>query len=265
MSLRGGLIDWDGTIVKTPERQFKWYREWARQNNIPFEYDSLESWLPMYNSHINDSGVQGVYDALGLPGDVANFEDLVWVAYNAFKKSNPVEMYDGIREALIDVWKIGRLDSNAERNHTLRLAINTTNNWGSIYPDLKKFDMDYIFDSFCTAETLNDFVGEGGDTKGIHKPSKVSIALMLHILGTDGETTFHLGDTIADLRASYDIRRHGGIKSESLITVGASWGFEGRTVLEKGYVPKDSNQGSIHFTHIIDEPRQLVDIVKLYR
>ncbi|RJQ15604.1 HAD family hydrolase [Candidatus Woesearchaeota archaeon] len=262
MGLQGGLIDWDGVIAKTPERQFKWFREWARQNNIEFTYDTLEEFLAVYNKIISEKSAQGVYDAFGLPCEMSNPQHPVWPAYDHFKATNPVEMYDGIEQALIDVWKLGRLNANSSRNQTMRLAINTTNSWKSIYPDLVRFGIDYLFDSYCTAETLHNFEGSG-NSAALHKPSKVSVALMLHILGSEGRTTFHLGDTIGDLRASYDIRRHGGINSETLITIGAAWGFEGRAVLEKGYSANDS--GTIHFTHIIDHPSELPKIIKAYR
>ncbi|MGV8086432.1 MAG: HAD family hydrolase [Candidatus Woesearchaeota archaeon] len=264
MVLLGGLIDWDGTIVKTPERQFKWFSEWARQNNVEFNYATLEEFLPKYNKVYNEKGGQGLYDAFGLPCNMSDHNHPVWPAYDHFKATHPVEMYDGIKEALIDVWKLGRLDSNSLRNQTMRLAINTTNNWKSIYPDLIKFELEYIFDSHCCAETLKEFDGNG-NSAALQKPSKVSVALMLNILGSEGHTTFHLGDTIGDLRASYDIRRFGGLKSESLITIGAAWGFEGRETLEKGYTSPNSNSGTIHFTHILDHPKQLVDVIKSYR
>ncbi len=262
MVLYGGLIDWDGTIVKTPERQFKWFREWARQNNVEFNYETLEDFLPKYNK-ASEIGSQELYDAFNLPCEMSNEDHPVWPAYNHYKATHPVEMYDGIKEALIEVWKLGRLDANPQRNQTMRLAINTTNNWKSIYPDLKRFGIDHIFDSYCCFETLKAYDGNG-NTAALLKPSKVSVALMLNILGSEGHTTFHLGDTIGDLKASYDVRRFGSIKSESLITIGAARGFYGREALRKGYTPQDSNVGSIHFTHIIDHPRQLIDVIKQY-
>jgi phosphoglycolate phosphatase-like HAD superfamily hydrolase len=264
MTLYGGLIDWDGTIVKTPQRQFEWFSEWARQNNVEFNYSSIEEFLPKYNKIISETSAQGVYDEFNLPCDMGNHNHPVWLAYDHFKATHPVEMYDGIKDALVDVWKLGRLDSNSLRNQTMRLAINTTNNWKSIYPDLEKFGITYLFDSKCCAETLKEFDGSG-NSAAIQKPSKISVALMLNILGSEGHNTFHLGDTIGDLRASYDVRRFGGLKSETLITIGAAWGFEGRESLERGYTPQDSNVGSIHFTHIIDHPKQLVDVIKMYR
>jgi phosphoglycolate phosphatase-like HAD superfamily hydrolase len=261
MVLLGGLIDYDGVIAKTKERQFLWFREWARQNRVPFPYAHEEEFSPVYNKVIGEQGVQKVYDHFSLPCDMNDFSHPVWPAYELFKQHNPVEMYEGIGDALTAVWNMGRLNSDLSRNRSLRMAINTTNSWKSIHPDLVRFGINHLFDAYCTAEVLNAYVGDGGSAKGVHKPSKVSVALLLNILDTEGEMTFHLGDTISDLRASCDVRAYPSIRGQNLITIGAAWGFDGRAALEKGYT---NGNGTVHFSHIIDHPSELPGVIKQY-
>jgi phosphoglycolate phosphatase-like HAD superfamily hydrolase len=260
--LNGGLIDWDGTIAMTPERQFKWFKYWSEENGKGLAFDTLKDFLDMYNPITNGrSGVQGVYDYLGLPCDMNDFNHPVWPAYKRFKSMNPVEMYPGIKDAIEKVYSMGRLNSDYSRNQALRLAINTTSDWKSIQPDMVRFGIINYFDSFCTAETLKQYDGSGNHG-AINKPSKISVALMLNILGSDGETTFHLGDTLADLKASIDVRRHGGLRKENLITIGAAWGFEGRDALMKGVTLEDGL--TAHFNYIIDHPDELPRVIEKY-
>jgi phosphoglycolate phosphatase-like HAD superfamily hydrolase len=275
MTLLGALFDYDGTIADTKGRQFEWYKEWARQNNVQLKFEdgskvepnNLEGFLSQYNRIISQKGIVAVYNSFGLPCDFDAKDSKVWTSYNNFKHNYPVKIFDGMKESLDNIWELGRLNSDFQRNRSLRLAINTTNNWGSIYPDLKRFGIDKLFDSYCTAETLKEFVGEGGKYEGVNKPSKVSVALMLDILGSRGETTIHIGDTIVDLRASHDVRSHLGIKNENLITIGVSWGYDGYDILSQGYELKnDKNQslGKLNFNHIVDHPSQLPDVIKQY-
>jgi phosphoglycolate phosphatase-like HAD superfamily hydrolase len=259
--LTGGLIDWDGTIAMTPERQYNWFKYWANTNNVPFKFNNVKEFLKEYNPLINNVGAQGTYDAFGLPCNMSDFNHPVWPAYKHFKTLNPVEMYPGIKESLEEVWSMGRLNSNTERNQTLRLAINSTNDWKSIQPDMVRFGIINYFDSYCTAETLKQYDGSGNHG-AIHKPSKISVALMLNILGTDGDTTFHLGDALSDLKASVDVRKYGGLKKENLITIGAAWGFEGREALEKGITLESGI--TAHFNWIVDHPSELPKIIKQY-
>ena len=276
MALLGGLWDYDGNIADTKGRQFDWYKFWAKFNGLELKFldgtkvepDNLEGFMAQYNKVIAEKGIVAVYNSFGMPCDYDAKPSKVWDAYNMFKDSNPVKIFDGMKEAISEIWKIGRLDNDPKRNRSIRMAINTTNNWSSIHKDLVRFGIDQYFDSFCTAETLDAFVGDGGKYESINKPSKVSVALMLDILGSHGDATFHIGDTIADLRASYDVRRHLSIKGENLITIGSAWGFDGFDILKNGYEPKDSkgnSTGRINFHHIAEHPSQLPGIIKLYR
>jgi phosphoglycolate phosphatase-like HAD superfamily hydrolase len=257
----GGLIDWDGTIAMTPERQYNWFKYWAKENNKEIKFNNLRTFLEEYNSLINTVGVQGTYDAFELPCDMGDFNHPVWPAYKHFKSINPVEIYPEMKSALRKVWTMGRLNKNSEMNQTMRLALNTTSDWKSIYPDMVRFGILNYFDSFCTAETLKEYDGSGNHG-AMNKPSKVSVALMLNILGSEGSSTFNIGDTLADLKASIDVRRHGTIKKENLITIGAAWGFEGRKSLEKGVTLE--NGVTAHFDYIINRPSELPKVLKQY-
>jgi len=257
--LRGGLVDYDGTIAKTPERQFKWFNFWADINNKKIGLNFTD-FKKLYNQILDEKGVQAFYDYFGLPCDMNDFSHPVWNAYEHFKSQNPVEFYEGINDAISKVWEMGRLGSDVNNNQALRLAINTTNSWKSIYPELVSHGLKSYFESFCTAETLKAFDGSGNHN-AIMKPSKISIALMLNVLGTKGESTFHLDDTIAGLKASVGVRRFGGLQSENLITIGAGWGFEGADKLNQGF---SDDKGTHHYNHVIEHPSQLPDIIKQY-
>ncbi|HYD03161.1 MAG TPA: HAD hydrolase-like protein [Alphaproteobacteria bacterium] len=275
MTLLGGLFDYDGVIGDTKARQFEWYKEWARQNKVDLKFpdgskvdpNDLEGFLAQYNSTYALNGTK-TYNLFGLPCDFDAENSKVWAAYELFNENNPVKIFPGMKEALIKIWKDGRLDSDDKKNRSLRLAINTTSSWKSIYPALKRFGISHIFDSYCTSEILKKQAGEGGKYEGNNKPSKVSIALMLNILGSRGNTTIHVGDTIADLRASQDVLEHLMIKDETLITVGVAWGYDGGEVLHKGYNLKDNkgnSLGTLNFNHIIEHPSQLPALIKKYR
>ncbi|HYD03162.1 MAG TPA: HAD hydrolase-like protein [Alphaproteobacteria bacterium] len=276
MALLGVLFDYDGVISDTKSRQFEWFKAWSRQNNVTpkyddgskFDYNDLERFLSQYNRVIAQHGIESVYDSFSLPSDFHAKPSKVWTAYEIFKNDNPVKMFNGMFDVLTDIWKMSRLDSDLKRNRVIRLGINTTNSWNSINLDLERFGVRYMFDSRCTTEDLKDFAGEGGNYESINKPSKISVALMMEILGTDGDETIHIGDTIGDLRASYDVKRFSQLKRHNLITIGAGWGFDGPEILNKGYELKDNTGNhlkTIHFTHIAEHPSQLPALIKKYR
>ncbi|NPE26950.1 HAD family hydrolase [Methanococcoides sp. SA1] len=259
--LQAIIFDHDGTLAQTMERQFAWFGFWAKKNNMSLPHE-LRSFVPFYNFECaKKGGVQNVYDALGLPCDMNDKNHPVWPAYEEFKQVTPAPLYDGIPEAVVDIWKMGSLSEDYSNNRRLRLGINTTNTWRSVHSDLKKGGILNYFDSHVTEETLRDYHG-AGDPDGIKKPSKISLALALGLIDSDGAHVIHVGDTINDLAASHKVVRLNPCRPETLITVGAAWGYEGRDVLEKG--AEVSGEGTIYFNHIIDKPQELVGVVGRY-
>ena len=91
------------------------------------------------------------------------------------------------------------------------------------------------------------------------KPSTVSLTLMLGLINCEGSRTLHVGDTLNDLSASQKVMRLNPMNPETLITVGACYGYEGRERLEQG-VEKDGTL--IKFDYLIDEPKELIKIVE---
>lgn len=259
--LQGITFDYDGTIGQTNERQFNWFRFWADRNGKSVPYDSLNEFMVFYNEQCGKpGGVQNVYDALSLPCDMKDREHPVWQAYDEFKSENLTILYPGIKKAILDIWEVGHLSEDFHRNRRLRLAINTTNSWKSIYKELEQESLLHCFDSVVADEILRNYYGHENKNP-ISKPSKISLALILGLIDCEGEHTMHIGDTITDLAASNKVTRLNPMRPETLITVGAAWGYEGREKLEQGYTLKDE---TTYFTHIIDHPDELLPIVKGY-
>lgn len=257
--LQGLTFDYDGTIGQTSERQLKWLEYWAGINGKKIHFDNIGAFLEFYNKHCaRKGGVQNVYDELDLPCDMNDKKHPVWPAYTQFKNDNPATLYPGIREAILTVWEMGHLSADYMRNRRLRLAINTTNTWKSIAEELRREGLIQCFDSFVTEEVLREYHG-AGNPGSITKPSKVSLALTLGLIDSIGEHTMHIGDTIGDLIASHKVMRLNPQRPETLITVGAAWGYEGREKLEQGYQLHDG--GTIHFNYIINKPEELPGIV----
>lgn len=252
--------DYDGTIGMTFERQFNWFKHWSKINNKPFHFEEAREFQHFYNHHINQGNFVNVYSALDLPCDYDAKPSKVWTHYEEFKEKNPVAFYPEMRDTLFQIYALTRLDSNIVNNRAIRMSINTTNRWTSIYNDLKDHGVIQCFDSFVAKETLDLFHGNG-DANSITKPSKISLYLTLENLNLEGDQVIHIGDSLSDLKASLDIRRPGTFKSESLKTIGVSWGYEGRKFLEKGV---ETPQGTVHFDYIVDKPEQLVEIVRTH-
>lgn len=259
--LQAVIFDHDGTLAQTMERQFAWFNFWAEKNGLSISHD-LKSFIPFYNSGCaKKEGVQNVYDELNLPCDMKDRNHPVWPAYEEFKKITPAPLYEGIKGAVTEIWKEGSLSSGYSLNRRMRLAINTSNTWKSVYADLVKGEIIHYFDSFVSDEVVGDYQGIG-DPDAVKKPSKISLALALGLTDSEGEHVLHIGDTVNDLAASQKVIRLSPNRPETLITVGAAWGYEGRETLENGIeVP---GQGRTHFNHIIDHPSELVEIVKKY-
>ncbi|MBU1199154.1 MAG: HAD family hydrolase [Nanoarchaeota archaeon] len=259
--IEGIIFDYDGTIGMTLERQHNWFMHWAKLNNISFPLTDFNEFKEVYNQILNEKGIQAFYDQFDLPCKMNDLNHPVWIAYNSFKKDNPVKYYPGIKEAIKKIHKIGELSEDSQRNQRLRMIINTNNSWGSIYSELKKQKILGLFDSFVTKEVLVNYHGAGKGT-AITKPSKISVALALNILNTDGGATIHVGDTLTDLAASIDVRRHPQIhRKERLITIGAGWGYESVDRLNQGL---KTEIGTEHFNHVLEEPAMLPEVIKQY-
>jgi len=257
--LEAVTFDFDGTIAPTSERQFKWFQHWAKENNRSFPFKDIDEFLVFYNHHCGkEGGVQNVYDALNLPCNMKDRIHPVWPAFEDFNQNNPAGLYPGMKETVEEIWKIGSLNTDPLKNKRLRLGINSTNSWGSMYNDLEQGGILQYFDCFITYEILNKFQGNG-DAEALTKPAKVSLALMLDRLGSEGSLTLHVGDTLNDLRSSQKIMRLNPLKPETLITVGACYGYEGREKLELG---AETPEGIVHFDYYIDRPQELIGIVK---
>ncbi len=275
--LQAIIFDYDGTISKTMERQYKWFQYWwnheinkEKVKGRDFPYKNFKSFMEMFNEKINHvDWVQNVYNFLGLSSDLKDLNHPVWVNYRNFCLEHPSNLYPGIKQAIKEIWEMGRLSKNPDFNTSLRLGINTNSSWEVVYNDLQKYNLLKYFDSFVTEETLHKFYGEG-DFNAIRKPSNISLALAMGFLGSEGAFTLHVGDTLSDLIASKNIIRLNSGHPENLISVGVTWGYESavegkeraRSVLEGGI--EVSGQKRIYFDYVIDNPLELVEIVKKY-
>ncbi|MDP2947901.1 MAG: HAD hydrolase-like protein [Nanoarchaeota archaeon] len=259
--LNGITFDYDGTIGQTFERQFNWFKHWAKTNEKKFPFNkNVRKFRDFYNKHCTlESGVQNVYDALSLPCNMNDRGHPVWSAYEKFKAENPVSFYPGIKDAIIKIWEMGHLSLSPDKNQRLRISINTTNTWGSIYHDLKRGNILHCFDCFVTDEVLRAYHGAGNPT-AIHKPSRISLALTLGLINSSGDSVLHVGDSLSDLAASQKVFTLNPNRPETLITVGVAWGYEGREKLERGVKINDGT--TAHFNYIIDKPKELVGIVE---
>ena len=165
-----------------------------------------------------------------------------------------------MKETIEEIWKLGQLGKNPLENRRLRLAINTSNSWASIYNDLSHSGILPYFDAHLSDEVLRVYHGFDGEC--LKKPAPISLALLLDFIGSEEEYTLHVGDTRNDLCASQKIVRLNPTKPKKVITVGACYGYEGRSTLEQGVKLPTAEQ--VYFDHLIDRPQELVEIVKSY-
>lgn len=266
-NLQAIIFDFDGTISPTNLRQFQWFQYWAEKNHKELAHakdgkiiklNILDKFMNFYNFHCHGGGVQKVYDELGLPCDMNDKNHPVWPAYEEFKDGHPAGFYSGMKETLKELWEMSHLSEDPLRNRRLRLAINTTNTWKSIRKELVSEDVLHYFDSFITEEVLAQYHG-AGNPDAIKKPSKISLALTLGLVGSEADRTLHIGDTLNDLSGSNKIIQLNPNNPQSIITAGVVWGYEGRERLERGV---ETPEGIIHFDYILDKPEEILQVVK---
>jgi len=151
-----------------------------------------------------------------------------------------------------------RLSDDPLHNWAVRLGINTTNSWKSIKGDLKKADVTKYFDCRITDEILREYY-QRGDSEPIKKPSPISIGYIMDMLNCDSRMTIHVGDTLDDLGSSVKVIRTNPKNPEKIITVGACYGYEKKSVLKRGV---EKNNKTYTFDYLIDKPSELIQIVK---
>lgn len=257
--LQAVIFDFDGTIAPTSIRQEKWFKFYSDVNRKEWPFKTFDEFLTFYNHECSGpKGVQHVYDTLGLPCDMKDKSHPVWPAYIEFNQSNKQELYKGMKETIEKIWEMGQLSKDPFRNRRLRLGINTTNSWSSIYGDLAAADVIKYFDSRITEEILRCFQG-AGDCEPLKKPATISLALAIGLIDSETDLTLHVGDTLNDLSASQKVMILNPMNPKNLITVGACYGYEGRKKLEQG-VEKDGVL--VKFDYLIDEPSELIKIVE---
>ncbi len=264
--LQGIIFDWDGTMSPTAKRQYGWFQHWAKTNDKKLEnpetgedFSSINEFLAYYNKALAGGGPQWLYDAFGLPCDMNNRQHPVWPAYDEFKEKNPAGLYTGMRGTVLNLWDMGHLTNDPNNNSRIRFAINSTNSWKPIQEELSANELLHCFDTFVTQDTLATYHG-AGKPDSIKKPSKISVALTLDRLGCDGRHTIHVVDTLDDLRASVGVVRMNKREPETLITVGALYGYEGKALKEG--IEESGRQ--VHFDHLIETPKDLIRIVQSY-
>lgn len=262
--LEAVILDFDGTIQDSFGSQFDWLVFWAKVNDKPFDFSDPESFRPLYNKILRDNNgdVQKLYDLFDLPCDMSDKTHPVWSAYVKFKGENPAPLVKNIASAIKEIWLMGQLPKDPLINIRTRISINSTNTWNNIRGPLESGGVLPYVDSQVAYETLERF-GGNGEIKAMNKPSKVPVALSLGLLGSSGASTMFVGDTLPDLGSCVNVSRLGNFRRETLITVGVTWGFETRAVLEQGFKDKATGVTS-YFNHIIDTPEQLVDLAKEY-
>ncbi len=257
--LQAIIFDVDGTLRQSIiERQEAWFMHWAQEHGREWTFESGEAFRKFYNKTISGTGLQGVYDALGLPGEINDHSHPVWEAYSEFCEGHPVKLYSGVEETVKKIWEKGSIEGTDPLNcRRVRLGINSSNTYKGIVQELRPI-LPY-FDTVMTSDFLRRYHGTG---KGgiMTKPATISLALLLDLLQSEGKATIHVGDTLDDLAASQNIVRHEPIPHvETLITVGACYGYQGREILEKGV---EISSGRAHFDYLIDEPGELIAIVE---
>ena len=84
--------------------------------------------------------------------------------------------------------------------------------------------------------------------------------MILGLIDSEGDSTLHIGDTLNDLAASQKVILLNPQRPETLLTVGAAWGYEGREKLEEGVEIGDGTRA--YFNYIIDKPEHLIPIVE---
>jgi phosphoglycolate phosphatase-like HAD superfamily hydrolase len=273
--LQAVIFDYDGTMAPTMERQHRWFEKYwyhpvnrDRVKGKDFPYKDFKSFMKMYQEKMAPAeNVQDIYDFLNLDCNMNDFNHPVWPAYKAFSTENPAILYPGMKEAIKEIWESGQLTRNYSRNRRLRLGVNTSNSWKIVFGDLEKNGVSKYFDSYVSKEILAQYHGNG-NAGSIKKPSKISLALAMELLDSEGEYTIHIGDTLNDLASSNKVMRLNPAHLETLINIGVTWGYSGegegkekaRSVLERGV--ELSGDRRAYFNYVVDSPNQLVEIVK---
>lgn len=254
--IKGIIFDYDGTIAQTLERQEQWFKHWSRENQKAWPFQDYGQFRNFYNHHCQEGGHLQVYRALDLPCEHSR-EHPVWRAYEEFKKHNSPRIYPGVKEVLQYFFEEGNLNDNIEDLHRVRIGLNTSNSWRSVGKELHNFGLLGYFDSRVTEEVLRK--AGNGNPSHFYKPSTFSIALMLNLLDTKADETIHIGDTLSDLVCSHQVVRREREAPDNLVTIGVTYGFEGRENLEQGV---NTTEGKIYFNHLVDRPQELIPLFK---
>lgn len=195
------IFDIDGTLLYTIDTISYFINQTLKKFDLePCPKDKVEAFVGNGPAVL----VELVLDYVGGPSDV-EFRKEFLASYNKAYDDNPAHLtkaYDGIKEALDELKKSGKplVCFSNKPDETSRKVIPAI--FGDGY-------FDYI-------------LGYRGDYA--RKPSPAGIMILKEKFGVDFSDIIYFGDSEVDMKCG---------KNAGIFTVGVSWGFRDRSVLEK--------------------------------
>jgi FMN phosphatase YigB (HAD superfamily) len=240
------IFDYDGTIINSPDRQFKWLQFWAEENNVLFDFKSFEEFKPIYADLYLNKGIQGVYDELHLPCDMKNKSHPVHDAYEYFNLTFFAPFYEGIVDVFEHIQSAGG-----------KIAICTNTHSPIVEKGLS--DHNIPLDSFPIIDART-VVKEKTPMKTSYytKPSTKLIEHTLIVLNSHPVKAMHICDTLVDVSASLEVPF--GEENYDLTNVGHLGGYEG-DILRNGVVKNNSRK---YFDELYSSSSELINIIDSY-
>jgi len=248
--LYGLILDSDGTVMDSKVNQFEWLRYCVTKlYKKPFPYKECSGkFLKDYNEYYHARGLTGIYELFGINYDEE--KDFLWKHFNPWKKKNPPQIVDGMKEAILEIYRRSRPKPGKAKG--LRISLNTTNQWPSFEKQFYESGLIKCFDTILTRTDIPEVIDEEGKEKPfLLKPHVYSVEWALDLLGVDPEEALHVGDTLHDIIACRTLRRKDPSFEREVKVVAVTWGFETKEKL-----------ASAKPYRIIDRPKQLVKIVE---
>jgi len=194
------IFDFDGVILDSFKDQFDCFKHISSVLGKPFNYSNLEQFREEYEEPV----VPNMYHKLGLEWD--KNEQVIWKEYKQYKAQSNIELVEGIKPVIIDLYYQGKT-----------MAIASSNTHAAIDKQMEHHGLKFYFDRVVAQEDLPIV-----DGKTLIKPHPDCLLIALDRLKCEPQEVVYIGDHPVDIIAA---RRVAESREFPIQTIAVTYGY----------------------------------------
>jgi len=221
------IFDFDGVILDSFKDQFEWFKHICEILSKEFKYSNLDEFREDYLEPVYPR----MYTFLGF--DWEKEKDTIRKEYNQHKASSNIELVEGIKPVIIDLYHQGKT-----------MAITSSNTHEAINKQMKRHGLKFYFEQVVVKEDLPVVNGEP-----LLKPDPACLLIALDRLNCEPQEAIYIGDQPSDIIAAMRVAEFRG---HPLSTIAVTYGYSTERKLR---------ESKTNYIYIVHSPRELSNLL----